>query len=64
LSDGESWRRVVQTVPPNERDYVGQIQQLLERFRLGWVEDREGKCRSAFLYNFRTGHVVLYDLGL
>jgi eukaryotic translation initiation factor 2-alpha kinase 4 len=63
LSDPDSWRKVIQTVPPNERDYVSQIQQLMEKFRNEWMEDQE-KCRSAFIYNFRTGHVVLYDLGL
>lgn len=64
LSDPDSWRKVVQVQNPGERDYIGQIQNLLERYRASWMEDSEGKCRCAFLYNFRTGHMVLYDLGL
>ncbi|RDI86386.1 putative sterigmatocystin biosynthesis monooxygenase [Venturia inaequalis] len=64
LSDPDSWRKVVQVQNPGERDYVGQIQNLLESYRANWLEDSEGKCRCAFLYNFRTGHMVLYDLGL
>lgn len=64
LSDPESWRKVVQVQHPGERDYIGQIQNLLEKFQADWEEDKDGLCRCAFLYNFRTGHVVLYDLGL
>lgn len=68
LSDPESWRRVVHSVPLNERDYIQQIQGLLEDMRREWVADTERgsgeKTRVAFVSNFRTGHVVLYDLGL
>ena len=70
LSDPESWRKVVQSVPLNERDYLQQIQQLLEGFRREWMAASQGssgegeKSRMAFVSNFRTGHVVLYDLGL
>lgn len=69
LSDAESWRRVVHAVPLGERDYVMQIQGLLEEFKGQWVRERDSggggeKTRMAFVSNFRTGHVVLYDLGL
>jgi translation initiation factor 2-alpha kinase 4 len=64
LSDPESWRKVVHSVPLNERDYIQQIHQLLDGFRKEWLEDSAEKCRMAFVSNFRTGHVVLYDLGL
>jgi translation initiation factor 2-alpha kinase 4 len=64
LSDPESWRRIVQGVQLSDRQYIQQIQGLLDRFRTEWQEDEEGKCRVAFLYNFRTGHVILYDLAL
>lgn len=67
LSDPDSWRKVVQVQHPGEREYIGQIQNLLEKFRADWMEenkDGECNCRCAFLYNFRTGHIVLYDLGL
>jgi translation initiation factor 2-alpha kinase 4 len=64
LSEPESWRKVVHSVPPGERDYIHQIHQLLDGFRKEWLEDSAEKCRMAFVSNFRTGHVVLYDLGL
>jgi translation initiation factor 2-alpha kinase 4 len=64
LSDPESWRKVVHSVPLNERDYIQQIHQLLDGFRREWLEDSAEKCRVAFVSNFRTGHVVLYDLGI
>jgi translation initiation factor 2-alpha kinase 4 len=64
LSDPESWRRIVQGVQLSDRQYIQQIQGLLESFKSEWMDDGEGKCRVAFLYNFRTGHVVLYDLAL
>jgi translation initiation factor 2-alpha kinase 4 len=64
LSDAEGWRRVVQSVPLADRQYIQQIHGLLEKFKGKWEEEGEGKCRVAFIYNFRTGHVVLYDLAL
>lgn len=79
LSDPESWRKVVQTVPLNERVYVQEVQELLERYRRAWMEgtaavgnvagsgggeEGEERSRMAFLYNFRTGAMALYDLGL
>jgi translation initiation factor 2-alpha kinase 4 len=64
LSDPESWRRIVQGVQLSDRQYIQQIQGLLDGFRTEWQQDEEGKCRVAFLYNFRTGHVILYDLAL
>ncbi|KIW09057.1 uncharacterized protein PV09_00006 [Verruconis gallopava] len=64
LSDPESWRKVVHSVPVNERDYVQQIHQLLDGFRREWQENTLEKSRTAFLSNFRTGYVMLYDLGL
>jgi translation initiation factor 2-alpha kinase 4 len=64
LSDPDSWRKVVHGAPLNERDYILDIHRLLERYKMQWGGDSEGRCRAAFIYNFRTGHVVLYDLGL
>jgi eukaryotic translation initiation factor 2-alpha kinase 4 len=67
LGDTESWRRVVQGVPLGDREYIGQVQDLLEQFRRKWrtgAEEGGDACRMAFLYNFRTGAIALYDLGL
>lgn len=64
LSDGEGWRRVAQSVPGGERQYIQQMQGLLEKFKGEWEEEGAGKCRMAFVYNWRTGHIVLYDLAL
>lgn len=62
LGDLESWRKAVQGVQPNERHYLLQIQDLLGSWREGW--SRGDGMREACLFNFRTGQVVYYDLGL
>lgn len=50
-------------VPTAERKYVGDVHELLLELR---SEGKEGKAdggRNAFVYNFRTGGCVYYDLG-
>ncbi|KAF2425819.1 Serine/threonine-protein kinase [Tothia fuscella] len=64
LSDAEGWRRIIQGVSLADRQYIGQIQELLGKHKSEWVDNGEGKSKVAFIYNFRTGHVVLYDLTL
>lgn len=65
LADPDSWRAVIQSAPPTERKYLGQVQELLtdlaneSRAR---AEDADG-CSNAFIYNFRTGSCLYYDLG-
>lgn len=61
LSDGESWRRAIQSAVPQERQYVGEIRQHLESWRGKWMEG-EG-VREACVYHFRTQKLVAYDLG-
>lgn len=67
LGDAESWRRAIQSVPVGDRQYLQQVQELLERFRRNWegkdVESEE-RPRVAMVFNFRTGGILLYDLGL
>jgi translation initiation factor 2-alpha kinase 4 len=58
LSDSESWRKVTQAVPMSERRYLGEVHELM----IGLREQQEGK-RDAFIYNFRTGMCIYYDLG-
>lgn len=62
FSDAETWRKALHGVPPNERLYVQQIQELLQAWRRKWVDGEQG--REACLYNFRTGHSIYYDLAL
>lgn len=60
LSDPESWRRLIQEVPLTERQYVKEIQEEIESLRAEYGET----CRNCFLYNFRTGSCILYDMKL
>jgi len=62
LGDAESWRRAVQSVQLNERQYLQQVQDILSSWRKKWVEGN-GE-REACVFNFRTGHCIYYDLGL
>lgn len=67
LGDPESWRRAIQIVPVGDRQYLQQVQGLLEQFRREWEEkdvESEERPRVAMVYNFRTGAMLLYDLGL
>lgn len=61
LSDPESWRKAVQSAAAGDRSYFQQLQKMLEGYRAEWMEDSE-KSRMAFIFNFRTGWVCLYDL--
>ncbi|KAF2095292.1 kinase-like protein [Rhizodiscina lignyota] len=75
LSDAESWRKAIQVAPLNERQYLGQVQDMLETYaktrREGGgvdgadVEEEGGEGgRVVFVYNFRTGACMMYDLAL
>ncbi|QBZ63407.1 hypothetical protein PoMZ_05088 [Pyricularia oryzae] len=68
LSDAESWRRAEQAVGMEERQYVRELRGLLQDMRA----DQGGVGRGisglawsmpAFVYNFRTGYCIYYDLG-
>lgn len=62
LSDPDSWRRVTQSVQLAERQYLGQIHDLLDDLRKKHAE--EDGMREACVFNFRTGHCIYYDVGL
>ncbi|KAK7531285.1 kinase-like protein [Phyllosticta citribraziliensis] len=65
LSDADSWRRVIQSVPLVERSYLQEVMDMLREYRRKWEEEGSSpEGRVAFLYNFRTGACVMYDLGL
>ncbi|KAK3673593.1 eukaryotic translation initiation factor 2-alpha kinase [Recurvomyces mirabilis] len=61
LSEAESWRRSVQSVQLNERQYLGQVQDILASWRKKWMEGDGG--REACVFNFRTGSCIYYDVG-
>lgn len=65
LCDPDSWRTVIQNAPLTERKYLGQVHELLLDLANEYRLPREGKegYTNAFIYNFRTGSCVYYDLG-
>ena len=67
LSDPDSWRYFIQKMPLAERKYLQELHDLLLGYRAKWVEgkgngDAEDAVGKAFVYNFRTGGCLLYDL--
>ncbi|KAG6037185.1 hypothetical protein E4U41_005274 [Claviceps citrina] len=60
LSDHESWKRAEHAVTMNERKYVRELHVQLETWRSSY--ESKGKSKHAFIYNFRTGTCVYYDL--
>ncbi len=59
LSDPDSWRKVIQNAPVAERKYLAQVHELLSDM----AEEMKNTTRNAFIYNFRTGACIYYDLG-
>ncbi|KAJ4339443.1 eukaryotic translation initiation factor 2-alpha kinase [Didymella glomerata] len=63
LSDPDSWRHAIQKLPVVERKYLQELHDLLLGYRVAWRESEEGRGEGkAFVYNFRTGGCLLYDL--
>lgn len=68
LSDPDSWRRCIQSLPLAERKYLQELHDLLLSYAARWKEvsadgyGRSGEGGKAFVYNFRTGGCLLYDL--
>ncbi|CAK7266725.1 eukaryotic translation initiation factor 2-alpha kinase [Sporothrix epigloea] len=63
LSDPDSWRRVEQCVSSVEKKYTRDIQDMLLRWRTEYESSSSSQSRNAFVYNFRTGTCIYYDLG-
>jgi translation initiation factor 2-alpha kinase 4 len=59
LSDPESWRQVTHAVPTAERRYLGEVHDLMNTL----ANQNKEVSRNAFVYNFRTGKCIYYDLG-
>jgi translation initiation factor 2-alpha kinase 4 len=68
LSDPDSWRQAIQKMPIAERKYLQDLHDLLLQYKSRWYEVRNeegkgsGEGGKAFVYNFRTGGCLLYDL--
>ena len=60
LSDPESWRKVEHNVGTSDKKYVKDIHDMLKEWRWEW-ESKKGPGH-AFVYNFRTGKCIYYDL--
>jgi translation initiation factor 2-alpha kinase 4 len=65
LCDPDSWRTVIQNAPLTERKYLGQVHELLRDLANEYRDAKDGKetYSNAFIYNFRTGSCIYYDLG-
>lgn len=64
LSDPDSWRTVIQNAPLTERKYLGQVHELLNDLaNEGRARDGADHYSNAFIYNYRTGSCLYYDLG-
>ena len=59
LSDPDSWRKATHSVPTTERRYVGEIHDLM----ISLAQQNKDNTQNAFIYNFRTGTCIYYDLG-
>ena len=69
LSDPDSWRKAVQSVPIADRPYLQHVHDLLGNYATRWREDVAAGAvgveqRKVFVYNFRSGGILDYDLGL
>ncbi|KAF7719568.1 Serine/threonine-protein kinase, GCN2 family protein [Penicillium ucsense] len=64
LSDPDSWRAVIQNAPLTERKYLSQVYELLSDLASeGRSDDNSENYSNAFIYNYRTGSCIYYDLG-
>lgn len=59
LSDPESWRQVTHAVQTAERRYLGEVHDLMTTL----AHQNKDITRNSFIYNFRTGKCIYYDLG-
>lgn len=65
LSDPDSWRSLIQNAPLTERKYLGQVHELISDIANERVahNDEQKHYANAFIYNYRTGSCIYYDLG-
>ncbi|KAK3685957.1 anticodon binding domain of tRNAs-domain-containing protein [Podospora appendiculata] len=60
LSEIDTWRKVEHDVGTSEKKYIKEICDMLQAWRWDW-ESKKGPPH-AFVYNFRTGKCLYYDL--
>ncbi|OAQ77210.1 protein kinase (Gcn2) [Purpureocillium lilacinum] len=61
ISDQESWRKVDHAVTTSEKKYVRELHDQLDTWRYAY--EKKNGTRHSFIYNFRTGTCIYYDLG-
>ncbi len=59
LSDADSWWKVSQSVAAAEKRYIGEIHDMMKTLAF----QNKDVTRNSFIYNFRTGTCIYYDLG-
>lgn len=59
LNDADTWKRFIQNGPPSDRQYLGQVHQLLKDM----AKEAKAGATHVFIYNFRTKNCITYDLG-
>ncbi|KAL9587779.1 MAG: hypothetical protein Q9212_000071 [Teloschistes hypoglaucus] len=59
LGDADSWKKFIQHAPAGDRAYLQDVHELLKT----QAAKAKAGYRSTFLYNFRTGSCIWYDLG-
>ncbi|WEW56618.1 eukaryotic translation initiation factor 2-alpha kinase [Emydomyces testavorans] len=63
LADADAWRVVIQSVPLVERKYLTDLLNLLyELANESHEPDGTERYRNAFIYNYRNGNCIYYDL--
>ncbi|KAG8532078.1 uncharacterized protein KY384_003715 [Bacidia gigantensis] len=53
LDDPDAWKKLIQTAPAGDRQYLGQVQTMLRE---------QQSTTAAFLYNFRTKAILYYPI--
>ncbi|KAL8866996.1 MAG: hypothetical protein Q9174_005947 [Haloplaca sp. 1 TL-2023] len=59
LGDPDSWKKFIQSAPATERAYLQDVREHLK----SQAKKAKAGYQAAFLYNFRTGSCIWYDLG-
>ena len=60
LSDSDAWKKTIQDVPVSERYQLQELRDILVKFQIQYGAISK-KC---FIFNFRSGFCMLYDLHL
>ena len=59
FADPESWRKVIREVPLADRQYCQDLMDLIGNLKAQYGDT----CRKCFIFNFRTGFCIDYDIG-